>query len=214
MSRIRTIKPSFFKNEDLAELPMGTRLLFIGIWCLADKEGRLLNRPKRIKAELFPYDSIDVDSQLSRLQSAGFIIKYEVGELKVIQIINFLKHQRITGTEATSESDLPGPPDGIILETTRKQQGNTEDDRKGIGKEGNGKDNGKPSLEDFKQYCLEKGYLPELAEKAFSYYDSADWKDSNGKQVKSWKQKLISVWFKPEMKIKDNSVSTLQKNEW
>lgn len=136
MARIRTIKPSFFKNEDLADVPMSARLLFIGLWCLSDKEGRLEDRPKRIKAELFPYDSIEIDQQLSRLQSAGFIIRYEVGELKVIQIINFSKHQRITGTEATSESDLPEFV-GNNKETTRKHSGNTLDDRKGyIGKEG------------------------------------------------------------------------------
>lgn len=140
MARIRTIKPGFFKDEDLAELSMSTRLLFIGLWCLADKEGRLQDRPKRIKAELFPYDNIEIDQQLSRLQSAGFIIRYEVGEMKVVQIINFLKHQRITGTEATSESDLPEFSDACVKETTWKQQGNTLDDRNGMEGKGNGKE--------------------------------------------------------------------------
>src|SRR4051794_27111629 len=129
MARIRTIKPSFFKNEQLAELPVSGRLLFVGLWCLADKEGRLEDRPKRIKVELFPYDTIDIDQQLSRLQSAGFIYRYEVGELKVIQIINFSKHQRITGTEAQSESDLPEYQGKTREETTWKQHGNTSDDR-------------------------------------------------------------------------------------
>src|SRR5437764_1366213 len=73
MARIRTIKPSFFKNEELAELPVAARLLFIGLWCLADCEGRLEDRPKRIKVELFPYDSMEVEQVLSGLQSAGFV---------------------------------------------------------------------------------------------------------------------------------------------
>jgi hypothetical protein len=144
MARIRTIKPSFFKNEELAEIPMACRILFIGLWCLADKEGRLEDRPKRIKAEIFPYDNIEIDQQLSRLQSAGFIIRYsvdntKVGELKVIQIINFSKHQRITGSEAESESDFPAPVmGGNTLETTWKHSGNNLDDRKG--KEGKGRE--------------------------------------------------------------------------
>jgi hypothetical protein len=151
MPRIRTIKPTFFKNEELAEVPMSARLLFIGLWCLADKEGRLEDRPKRIKAELFPYDSIEVDSQLSRLQSAGFIVRYGVGEMKVIQITNFTKHQRITGTEATSESELPeyqgSYEKGNTEETLRKQNGNTLDDwkgKEGKGKEGKGDARGAP----------------------------------------------------------------------
>ncbi|WP_461949107.1 hypothetical protein ACOKPE_14565 [Acinetobacter baumannii] len=49
MARSRNIKPSFFMNEDIIELPYEARLLFIGLWTLADREGRLENRPKKIK---------------------------------------------------------------------------------------------------------------------------------------------------------------------
>ena len=63
--RARNLKPGFFKNEDLAELPFEGRLLFAGLWCLADREGRLEDRPKRIKAEIFAFDSVDVDKLLS-----------------------------------------------------------------------------------------------------------------------------------------------------
>ena len=49
MARARNIKPGFFKNEFLAEMPCEVRLLFIGLWTLADREGRLEDRPKRIK---------------------------------------------------------------------------------------------------------------------------------------------------------------------
>lgn len=118
--RIRTIKPQFFKNDDLAELPMAARMLFIGLWTMADAEGRLEDKPRRIKAEIFPFDAVNADDLLSRLQSAGFIIRYtssggkntesEFGEMKVIQIVNFKKHQRITGKEAESESVFPPPP--------------------------------------------------------------------------------------------------------
>jgi hypothetical protein len=140
MARIRTIKPEFFKNEQLADLPMTARLLFIGLWTLSDKEGRLDDRPKRIKAELFPYDNLDCDKELTRLQSSGFIYRYEVGEMKVIQVINFTTHQRITGKESESESKFPPySPEG-------KQQGNNGEanenqlgEQEGKGKEGKGK---------------------------------------------------------------------------
>lgn len=110
MARIRTIKPDFFKNEALADLPAMTRLLFIGLWTQADREGRMEDRPKRLKAEIFPYDSYDMDKGLNELQKAGFIIRYKVNangsarilapeqpdsELALIQIATFSKHQKI-----------------------------------------------------------------------------------------------------------------------
>ena len=50
--RIRTRKPAFFKDEDLADLPPLTRLFFQGLWPMADRDGRLENRPRLIKAEV------------------------------------------------------------------------------------------------------------------------------------------------------------------
>lgn len=95
MSRSRNIKPGFFKNEHLAELPPLTRLLFEALWCEADRTGRLEDRPARIKAEYFPYDDYDVNTGLAQLlNSAGkFITRYEVNGERYIQVNNFLKHQ-------------------------------------------------------------------------------------------------------------------------
>jgi len=55
-----------------------------------------------------------------------------------------------------------------------------------------------PTLEDVKAYFAEKGYSDMAAERAFNYYEAAGWHDSTGKPVKSWKQKMVGVWFKPE----------------
>lgn len=52
-----------------------------------------------------------------------------------------------------------------------------------------------PTLEQVKTYFKEKGYRQETAEKAFEYYSTANWKDSQGRQVKSWKQKMLAVWM-------------------
>jgi len=59
-----------------------------------------------------------------------------------------------------------------------------------------------PSLEDVINYFQEKGYSEESAKRAFEYYNNADppWTDSNGKKVRSWKSKMIAVWFKDENK--------------
>jgi len=105
MARARNIKPGVFKNEILVELPAFTRLLFIGLWTLADREGRVEDRPKRIKLELFPYDNEDIDAALDSLFVSGFINRYQVADKNVISILNFLKHQNPHGTE--KDSDLP-----------------------------------------------------------------------------------------------------------
>lgn len=93
MARLRILKPRFFANEDLAEVsPLG-RLLFQGLWCWADREGRLEDRPKRIKVEILPYDDCDVEELLNDLAAKGFILRYEVDGQRYIQVVNFSKHQ-------------------------------------------------------------------------------------------------------------------------
>jgi hypothetical protein len=57
-----------------------------------------------------------------------------------------------------------------------------------------------PTLELVKLYFIENGYSETSANKAYEYYNSANWHDSNGKQVKNWKQKMQGVWFKDENK--------------
>jgi len=96
MARIRSIKPKFFLNEELAGLPFECRLLFVGLWTQSDREGRLEDRPKRLKAELFPYDSVDVDKMLDRLVGTNghpLITRYKVGEMRYIQVNKFAEHQ-------------------------------------------------------------------------------------------------------------------------
>ena len=65
--RIRTVKPEFWKDEELAKLTPWARLLFIGLWGLADKEGLLKDEPGRIKAEIFPYNRIRMEELLAEL---------------------------------------------------------------------------------------------------------------------------------------------------
>jgi hypothetical protein len=102
MSRARNIKPGFFKNDQLADLPFEFRILFQGLWCEADREGRVEDRPKRIKAEVFPYDQVDVDAGLDALQNAGFIVRYEAEGRRCIEVLNFSKHQNPHKKEARS----------------------------------------------------------------------------------------------------------------
>jgi hypothetical protein len=116
VSRSRNIKPGFFRNADLVELPVETRLLFIGLWGLADREGRLDARPKQIKMEIYPADSFDVDAMLQQLRVAGFIERYEVNGNKYIQVANFTKHQNPHRDEKASTIPAPCKHDASTVQ--------------------------------------------------------------------------------------------------
>ena len=106
------MKPDFFDDEDLAEFPFWTRILYEGLWCYADKEGRLEDRPVKLKAKIFPYDKkVDVDRGLALLaepkkhspQHPPFIVRYEVKGERYIQILAWDRHQSPHHTEKDSE---------------------------------------------------------------------------------------------------------------
>jgi hypothetical protein len=107
MARSRNIKPGFFTNEELVELDFCVRLLFIGLWTLCDREGRMEDRPKKIKMALFPADNIDIEQALNDLASRNFIIRYEADGNQYIQVVNFGKHQNPHVKEPAST--IPAP---------------------------------------------------------------------------------------------------------
>ena len=110
MARSRLIKPGLAKNEVLAELGPHAQLLFAMLSCYADREGRLEDRPKRLKAEIFPYYEVDVDALLQGLADCDehFIERYEIDGKRYLQITNFNAHQSPHHKE--NESDIPACP--------------------------------------------------------------------------------------------------------
>jgi hypothetical protein len=69
---------------------------------LADREGRLEDRPKKIKMSIFPADSIDVNDLLIELESYGFIKRYVADNKKIISIPAFHEHQNPHSREQDS----------------------------------------------------------------------------------------------------------------
>lgn len=126
MARARNIKPSYFKHEDLAECGIEAHFLFAGLWCLADREGRLKDKPRTIQNEVLPFYDVDVDALLHLLAShpknekEKFIIRYEVDGVKYIQITKFYEHQNPHVKEA--ESTIP-PYVGLLPEKHQKSTG-------------------------------------------------------------------------------------------
>jgi hypothetical protein len=116
LPRIRYLKPEFFLDEDLSYLTVEARLTFQGLWCHADREGRLEDRPAYLKTQIWPYQEINptMDELLNELAKpktndpdTSFILRYTINKKKYIQIIKFLDHQKPHHTER--KSTIPPP---------------------------------------------------------------------------------------------------------
>lgn len=106
MARARNIKPGFFESEQVGLASPAARLLFIALWQLADREGRLEDRPKRIQAYAFRYDepgTVDADKLLNELLEQRLIERYETNGVRVIWIPAFKAHQNPHHREPDSE---------------------------------------------------------------------------------------------------------------
>lgn len=127
--RIRTIKPEFWTDEKIVQLAPFSRLLFVGLWCMVDDEGRMEFSLPRIKMTLFPADNIDVAEFCADLRKFALIEVYSVEGREYLQVIGFRKHQRV---DERRKSLLPPAP-CVILPGKKPRKG-----REGKGKEGNG----------------------------------------------------------------------------
>jgi len=106
--RARNIKPGFFQNPDLAELPDEARLLFIGLWVVADRDGKFNSDSRRLRALLFPYEARrDISRSLTKLHDKGFIRLYKINGDGFGIIPHFKDHQNPHPHEAKSK--IPDP---------------------------------------------------------------------------------------------------------
>jgi hypothetical protein len=117
MARIRSIKPSFFRHEELFEAEKETglplRLAFAGLWTAADREGRFKWSARNLKLDCLPYDDVDFSRVLDALTTRGFIVKYTVNGAEFGFIPSWKSHQVINNREAASE--LPEPNENNTL---------------------------------------------------------------------------------------------------
>ena len=127
MARIRTIKPEFFTSEDIVALSPFARLLYIAMWCEADREGRLSWKPKTFKMRYFPADDVNIDELCAEITVGGLVKLYSDG---LAYIPSFLRHQHVNPRE--SKSELPDP-ESII---SRVVDASSRDSDVQVGREG------------------------------------------------------------------------------
>jgi len=121
--RIRTIKPSFWKDLDVCSLPVPIRLHYIGLWNYADDEGRGIDEPRLLKGELWPMDNAitpkKIEDFMASLQASGRILRYtSEGGDALFQVRNWSQHQVINRPQP---SLLP-PPTGYDISVNEQGQ--------------------------------------------------------------------------------------------
>ena len=105
MPRIRTIKPDFWTDEKIVELPIPARLFFIGMWNFADDFGNLARSPQKLKMQIYPADVIDVEPLVQSLIAHELITEYSVNGHRCLHINGFRRHQTIN--RPTGQSQIP-----------------------------------------------------------------------------------------------------------
>ena len=111
MARIRTIKPDFWSSKTLGKVSRESRLTFIGLWNLCDDIGVMLDIPKKIAGDLYPWEEISgtqINAELDELQSLGLIVRASENNKDFIIIRSWDEHQKI---------DNPGKPHYISRES-------------------------------------------------------------------------------------------------
>lgn len=105
--RTRDLRPGFFEDDVLTAQEPWVRLLFAGLWGLADPRGVLKYNIKSIDAAIFPNDTLPVQNGLQLLHNLGFIHIYEAEGMPLIWVVNFEKHQRPHPKEPRNDYPLP-----------------------------------------------------------------------------------------------------------
>ena len=114
MARTRLLKPDFFRDEDVATMEPMARLLFAGLWTIADRRGRIKDRPKRIRADVLPYDmAAPIDYLLGSLLERGLIRRPGDGFIWIVDVDRW-----------SPEQDEYGPSWPLARSAARKRDGN------------------------------------------------------------------------------------------
>lgn len=110
MANKRMINGDTWEDEFFTTLSIFDRLLWIGcITKLADDQGRFRDNAALIRSNIFPMDDIpvsDIEKAIKLFSTDGRIVRYTKDGKKLIQIVNWWKHQR---PRWASASNYPAP---------------------------------------------------------------------------------------------------------
>lgn len=174
---------------------------------MADREGRLEDRPLRIKAELFPYENCNVEKWLDQLSDLKFITRYEKLGVRCIQISNFHRHQ--TPHIKEPQSTVPAPDFNgteTIPVCQSIERGNQESGKGNQLSEGAAKKFQPPTVSEVAEYCRERQNTID-AEAFVAHYVSKGWKVGKN-AMKDWKAAVVT-WEKNQGSFANNKPSRI-----
>jgi hypothetical protein len=127
MPRKRIIDPEYWLDEELAKCDFSYRLFYIGTWNFADDYGVIEDSTLKLKAQIFPYDNLDVTPLRDKLVELGKLITFEADGKKWLYIKNFLKWQRV---DKPSKNRNPQAPPRVLKEQSASTQRPLNDEEK------------------------------------------------------------------------------------
>ena len=110
MSRIRSIHPGIWTDEQFVSLSSFARLLFIGIWNECDDKGLFPWSPLQMKMRVLPADNVDASALMAELEANDCIRRYEIGGKSYGAVRNFAKFQR-----PKAPNDIHPATDAILV---------------------------------------------------------------------------------------------------
>lgn len=139
MARIRTVKPGFWKHEELSGLPAETHMLAVALLNYADDEGYFNANPALVKADCCPLRelSVSVHDSLQHLANIGYVrLARGADGRQYGHIVKFIEHQRVNRPQPSKIKALmavindadtnhtqftePSPPEGKGMEEEGK----------------------------------------------------------------------------------------------
>lgn len=125
------IDPNIWESEDFSTLSMLGKVLFIGLFSLADDEGRGKANPVYIRSKLFPYTTekvrvADIETALSEIAHSMSVTFYTVNGTQYYALTHWNLWQKI---DKPSQSNIPGPEnaDPFDEDSTNARRGLDED---------------------------------------------------------------------------------------
>jgi hypothetical protein len=153
MARIRTVKPEFWLNEELASTSEHARLLAIALLNVADDKGYFKANAKLLRAACFPFDddSKKCLGSIQELSKIGYVeIRISECGREIGRIVKFSEHQRIDKPKpsvlAKEFSDCPirkNDNPGSIQDESMTNPGSIQDESQEEGKGREAERNGK-----------------------------------------------------------------------
>lgn len=197
MAERRMFAKSIVLSDAFLDMPLGARCLYMTMGMLADDDG-FVNSPKSIIRQCGASND-----DMNVLIAKKFVLPFDSGVIviKHWRINNYLRSDRYQPTTYLEEKNH------LTIDENGAYKGDDTvgiplsvyPDKDSIGKVSIGKNRdiakpkrfSPPTLEEVTAYCRERNNNVD-PKRFYDYYTESSWKDSSGKAVKNWKQKVIT----------------------